>query len=118
MAIESGNNSSWKQHFRDLPGDDEGNQNMFSFTNFCKSTTASNVTKLRELTEEKDTVFFGTTNGKVLILHSPINFGGTRARKTNNLACLLGLGPEAIGVILKEESQLQKIQRSIASKDP
>ena len=100
----TGNSNSWKQFYESLPGDDEGNKNMVSFSKFCSDTSVDKVSKLRDLTEEKDSVFFGANNGKVIILHSPTNFGGTRSRKTNKVACLLGLGTNATGIILDEEA--------------
>ena len=100
------NSNSWKLYFDSLPGDDEGNKNMAIFSDFCSDTKANAISKLRDLVEDADTVFLGACNGKVIVLHSPTNFGGTRTRKSNKLACLTGLGPEAIGVLLNEESIL------------
>jgi hypothetical protein len=40
----------------------------------------------------------------VIILHSPTNFGGTGSRKTNKVACLMGLSTNATCVILDEEA--------------
>ena len=53
--------------------------------------------------EDEDVIFLGNIKGKITLFHSPTNFGGNRARTTNNVACLLGLGPEATEVLLNEE---------------
>ena len=100
------NSNSWKQYYEILPGDDEGNKNMRSFSDFSSDTSTDGVSKLRDLVEDPNTVFLGASNGKILILHSPTNFGGTRTRKSNKLACLTGLGPKAIGIVLDEKSIL------------
>ena len=78
--MAAGNKASshrWKQYYQMLPGDDEGNQNMSSFSEFYMNTKADEVSNLRELVEDQDTVFLGVDNGNVLILHSPKYFGGT-----------------------------------------
>ena len=111
------NNNSWNDYFDSLPGDDEGNKNMAIFSEFCSNTKASASSKLRDLVEDADTVFLGAYNGKVIVLHSPTNFGGTRTRKSNKLACLTGLGPEAIGVLLNEESILSSKKFKGADED-
>ena len=100
------NSNNWQQFYESLPGDDEGNRNMVSFSEFC-SNASSDKTKLRDLVEDVDTVFVGSMNGKIIIMHSPTNFGGTRSRKTNKLACLMGLGTISTGVLLNEDSVLE-----------
>ena len=40
-------------------------------------------------------------------MHITTNFGGTWSRKTNNIACLMGLGTIATGVMLDKESVLE-----------
>ncbi|KAL3809165.1 hypothetical protein ACHAXA_004664 [Cyclostephanos tholiformis] len=42
-----------------------------------------------------------------MILHSPRNFGGTRTRPENKLVCMLGLGPQAVSVVVDLESALR-----------
>ena len=43
--------------------------------------------------EEIDTVILAAdANNKIMILHSPKNFGGTRSRPNNKVVCMLGLG--------------------------
>ena len=53
--------------------------------------------------EDEDVIFLGNIKGNITLLHSPTNFGGTRAHTTNKVACLLGLGPEATAVLLNED---------------
>jgi hypothetical protein len=103
----NGNSNNWQQFFESLPGDDEGNRNMASFSEFCTNVNSDKASKLRDLVEESDTMFLGTMNGKIIIMHSPTNFGGTRSRKTNKIACLMGLGTISTGVLLNEDSVLE-----------
>ena len=97
------NSNSWKQYLHSLPGDDEGNINVSNFTGFCTRIDANKVSKLRDLAEDEDVIFLGSAKGKVTIFHSPKNFCVTRARSSNKVACLLGLGPEATAVLLDDD---------------
>ena len=101
--MASPNSNSWKQHLHSLPGDDEGNKNMVNFTKYCTNVVASKISKLRDLVEDEDVIFLGNIKGEITLFHSPTNFGGTRARTTKKVACLLGLGPEATAVLLNED---------------
>ena len=101
--MASPNINSWKQHLHSLPGYDEGNKNMVNFTKYCTNVVASKISKLRDLGEEEDIIFLGNIKGKITLFHSPKNFVGTRAHTTNKLACLLGIGPKAIAVLLNED---------------
>ena len=50
--------------------------------------------------EEIDTVILAAdANNKIMILHSPKNFGGTRSRPDNKVVCMLGLGAHATCVL-------------------
>ena len=103
----TGNSNNWQQFYESLPGDDEGNKNAVSFSEYCSNVSSDNASKLRDLVEDGDTMFVSTMNGRIIIMHSPTNFGGTRYRKTNKLACLMGLGTVLTGVLLNEESVLK-----------
>jgi len=51
--------------------------------------------------EEIDTVILAAdANNKIMILHSPKNFGGTRSRPDNKVVCMLGLGAHAMCVLI------------------
>ena len=41
-----------------------------------------------------------------MMLHSPRNFGGTRTRPANKLICMLGMGPQAVCVLVDLNSAL------------
>ena len=101
--MASPNNNSWKQYLYSFPGNDEGNKNMVNFTKYCTNVVASKISKLRDLVEDEDVILLGNIKGKITLFHSPTNFGGTRARSTNKVACILGLGPEATAVLLNED---------------
>ena len=73
---------------------------MSNFTEYCTKFDSSKVSELRDLVEDEDIIFLGNMKGKITLFHSPKNFGGTRARSTNKVACLLGLGPKATAVLL------------------
>ena len=75
---------------------------MVNFTKYCTKVVASKISKLRDFVEDEDVIFLGNIKGKIALFHSPTNFGGTRSRTTNKVACLLGLGPEATAVLLNE----------------
>ena len=102
-----GTNNNWQQFYESLPGDDKGNKNMVSFSEYCSNVSNDNDTKLRDLVEDADTMFVGTMNGKIIIRHSSTTFGGTGSRKTNKLACFMELGTVLTGVLLNEESVLE-----------
>jgi hypothetical protein len=59
------------------------------------------ATKLQQVTEEIDTVILAAneSNG-IMMLHSPRNFGGTRTRPANKLVCMIGIGPQAVSVLV------------------
>ena len=101
--MASPNSNSWKQYLHSLPGDDEGNKNMVNFTKYCTNVVASKISKLRDFVEDEDVIFLGNIKGNINLFHSPTNFGGTRARTTKKVACLLGLGPKATAVLLNED---------------
>ena len=51
--------------------------------------------------EEINTVTLAAdANNKIMILHSPENFGGTRSRPDNKVVCMLGLGAHATYVLI------------------
>ena len=76
---------------------------MFNFIKYCTNVVTSKISKLRDLVEDEDLIFLGNIKFKIILFHIPTNFGGTRARTTNKVACLLGLGPEATAVLLNED---------------
>ena len=90
---------------------------MKSFSDFYNDTNVDGVSKLRYLMEDPNTVFFGARDWRILILHSLMNFEGTRTRKSNKLTCGTGLGPEKIGVIIGKNSILATKRSKGANED-
>ena len=65
------------------------------------SSGVTEATKLQQVTEEIDTVILAAngSNG-ILMLHSPKNFGGTRTRPANKLVCMIGMGSQAVSILV------------------
>ncbi len=62
---------------------------------------------MRSLVEEIDRVILAAGAYKnIMILHNPKNFGGTRSRPTNKVACMIGLGNQASYVNVNLKSAL------------
>ena len=98
--------NGWKQFYLSLPGNEQGNKNMGSFS-LSMSSSQSADARMNSLTEDVDTVIFiADENKKVAVIHSPKNHGGTRTRPTNKISCLVGLGPQAACVVLNETQAL------------
>ena len=61
--------------------------------------------RIKNLTEEINTVFLAAdAEGKIQILHSPKNFGGTRLQPKNKVVALVGLGTQATTVQMDERN--------------
>jgi hypothetical protein len=79
---------------------DAGNQNLKAFSKILSSND-NNVTKLRRLVKEIDTVILAAdANNRIMILHSPKNFGGTQTSPKNKLVCMLGMGTQAVSILI------------------
>jgi hypothetical protein len=101
---------NWTNWFVNHPSNDAGNRNLRAFSNTLNADF-SNDAKLKDLIEENDTVILAAdANKKLAVFHSPKNFGGTRTRPDNKVACLIGLGNKATPVILDLESALQSVR--------
>ena len=71
----------------------------------------SNEAKLKDLVKDIDTVILAAdVNKNVALFHSLKNFGGTRTRPVNKVACLIGLGNKATAVLLDLNSAFQSIR--------
>ena len=91
---------NWIEWFSNHPHNEDGNRNMAAFSSILESGL-SEEEKLRSLVEEIDTVILAAdANNKIMILHSPKNFGGTRSRPDNKVVCMLGLGAHATCVFI------------------
>ena len=80
---------------------------MASYSEFYSNVSGDNASKLRDLVEDSNTVLLRTMNGKIIIMHRPTTFGGTRSMKTNTIVCLMRLGTIATGVLLDKESVVE-----------
>jgi hypothetical protein len=71
------------------------------------SSNNNDATKLRQLVEEIDMVILAAdANKRIMILHSPKNFGGTQTRPENKVVCMLGMGTQAVSVLVDLNSAL------------
>jgi hypothetical protein len=71
--------TTWSNWFINHASNNTGNQKLKAFSKILNSKD-NNVTKLRRLVEEINTVILSAdANNSIMILHSPKNFGGTRA---------------------------------------
>jgi hypothetical protein len=102
--------SSWADWFINNKSNDAGNRNLQAFSEILSSGD-SNKAKLQALVEKIDTVILAAdSNGDIMILHSPKNFGGTRSHPKNKVVCMLGVGPQAICILLDLNTVFRDIQ--------
>jgi len=91
---------NWTEWFSNLPNNKDSNRNMAAFSSILEAGL-SEEEKLRSLVGEIDTVILAANaNNKIMILHSPKNFGGTRSRPNNKVVCMLGLGAHEMYVFI------------------
>jgi hypothetical protein len=92
--------SSWANWFINHDSNDAGSRNLQAFIDIISSGDSNNA-KLQALVEEIDTVILAANASRnIMILHSPKNFGGTRTHYNSKVVCMLGLGPQAICLLL------------------
>ena len=83
-----------------------GHQNLKAFSKILSSND-NDVTKLRQLVKEIDMVILAAdANNRIMILHSPKNFGGTRTQPKNKVVCMLGMGTQAVSILVNLNSVL------------
>ena len=98
--------TTWSEWFINHPSNDAGNCNLQAFSKTLSSGKTA-ATKLKQVTEDINTVILGANGSrKIMLFHSPRNFGGTRTRQENKLVCRLGMGPQAIRVLIELNSVL------------
>ena len=91
---------NWTEWFSNHPNNEDGNRNMAAFSSILEAGL-SEEEKLQSLVEEINTVILAAdANNKIMILHSPKNFGGTRSRPNNKVVCMLGLGAHAMYIFI------------------
>ena len=106
--------NSWKDHFLSLTTVNKlGDPNIPSFTgamNF-ESTAEERMTALN-----KPNGFLLTANHKkeIILLHNPKNFGSTLLCPTKKIGCLLGIGHNAMPIIIDATAALQVVDQPLA----
>lgn len=101
---------TWTHWFVNHSSNDAGNENLPAFSSTL-GAEFSNEAKLKDLVEDIDTVILAADANKNLALfHSPKNFGGTRTRPDNKVACMIGFGNKATAVLLDLNSAFQSLQ--------
>jgi hypothetical protein len=90
----------WSDRFINHASNDAGNKNLQAFSNTLGSDV-NKATKLQQVTEEVNTVILAANaSNRIMLLHSPRNFGGTRTRPANKLVCMIGMGPQAVSILV------------------
>ena len=94
--------NAWSQVFANLYMNDEGDKHMSAFTDAMNSNRSGGE-RLRAMTEDTNSVcFIADAEKNILIIHNVKNFGGFRTRPANKVGALIGLGPKATVVLIKE----------------
>ena len=82
---------SWGNHLTNLHTDGDGNKNLVSYSNALSSDLPEEE-KIRNLTENVNDVVAGVdAENNIMIFHSIVNLGGTRARAANKIVALIGM---------------------------
>ena len=106
---------NWTNWFINHLSNDAGNRNLQAFSDVLSSGIPTEA-KLRDLVDEIDTVILAAdANRNVMLFHSPINFGGTRSRPDNKVACMIGLGARATCVLPVLNSAFTDIRIAVPS---
>jgi hypothetical protein len=102
--------NNWIEWFSNHPGNEEGNMSMAAFGSILGAGIPKEE-KLRLSLKEIDTVILATNaNNKIMILHSPKNFGGTRSRPDNKVICMLGVSVHPMYVQINLRTSLTDCQ--------
>ena len=97
---------SWKNYLTELPSNDDGNKNIISFSE-AMSKDLSSEEKVKNLTEDKDEIVACVDGeGKIQLIHSISNLGGTRSRSNNKLVGIMGMEHQGICVEFIETSMV------------
>jgi hypothetical protein len=104
--------SNWIEWFSNYPSNEDGKKNMAAFSSILElEAGSSNNEKLPSLVIEIGTVILAAnTNNKIMILHSPKNFGGTILRPDNKAICMLGLSIHATYILVDLRTALVDCQ--------
>ncbi len=96
--------TTWLDWFLNHLSNDGGNRNLQAFSDIL-SSDATHAAKLQSLIEEIDTVILAADgSNNIMIMHSLKNLGGTRSRQKNKVVGMLGMGSQAISVLINLNS--------------
>ena len=97
--------TNFKNYFADLESNGEGNENMASFTNALSGETNEDT---KTATYDADGVALGAdAEGKIFMIHSMRNLGGSLRRPENKIAAMVGMGSNPTGVLITDDSFYQ-----------
>jgi hypothetical protein len=92
--------TTWSNWFVNHASNNAGNQYLKAFSKIL-SSNINDVTELQQLVKEIDTVILAAdANNRIMILHSPKNFGGTWTRPKNKVVCMSAMGTQAVSVLV------------------
>ena len=98
--------TSWKQHYSSLSVNEVGNKKMCDFTEALLATK-SKKDRVSAIPEDNNSIILIANKKKAIeIIHSPFNFRGRRTRAKNKIACMTGLCPMVISVILNSKQAI------------
>ncbi len=98
--------TTWSNWFINHFSNDTSNRNVQAFSNFL-SSEENKVEKLWLLVEEVETVILAANaNKNIMIMHFPKTFGGTRSRPNKKVICMIGMGSQAVSVLIDLNSAL------------
>ena len=105
--------TSWKEYFKTLDTNDTSNKNIDIFNNATSITDDSTEdTMIKSLTEDIDVTILtvAPVTGKIKVLHSPKNLGGTRIKPGNKIVALDGFDVTSTPVILDTTCVTSKVE--------
>jgi hypothetical protein len=101
---------TWANWFVNHPSNDAGNKTPPALSSMLDADSSIKA-KLKDLVEDIDTVILAAdTNRKLALFHSPKNFGGTRTRPDDKVACLDKTREQSNSSALDLESDFQSLR--------
>ena len=95
---------SYKKHFLELPSNDDGNKNNISFSK-ASSAEIAIEDRIKNDTGDPDNVIICVdVKGKIQLIHSLSNLGGTIRRPVDKLVGAIGMGHDPVGIIVVKSS--------------
>ena len=95
---------SYKKHFLELPSNDDGNKNNISFSKASSGEIAIKD-RIKNATGDPDNVIICVdVKGKIQLIHSLSNLGGTIRRPEDKIVGAIGMGHDPVGIIVVKSS--------------